>query len=73
VPAVSFEVELPFEGIVDRFDDLAQGPEEPGPGRVGLALAGGPQQPDTGRSQRGLERGAVVVLVADQDSVPAGW
>jgi len=29
VAAVSFEVELAFEGVVNRFDDLAQRPEEP--------------------------------------------
>ena len=39
-PAVAFQVELPFEGVVDRFDDLAQGFEELRAGPFGLALAG---------------------------------
>jgi hypothetical protein len=44
VPAVALEVELAFEGVVDRFDDLAQRLEEPGSGPAGLALAGRAQQ-----------------------------
>ena len=43
-PAVSFQVELSFEGVVDSLDDLAQRLEEPGSGRFGFALAGGPQR-----------------------------
>ena len=39
--SVVFEVELAFEGVVDRLDDLTQRFEEPGAGPVGLALAGG--------------------------------
>jgi hypothetical protein len=38
---VVFEVELAFEGVVDRLDDLTQRFEEPGAGPVGLTLAGG--------------------------------
>jgi hypothetical protein len=30
MPAVALQVELAFEGVVDRFDDLAQWFEEPG-------------------------------------------
>jgi hypothetical protein len=44
VAAVAFQVELAFEGVVDRFDDLAQRLEEPGAGPFGLAVAGRAQQ-----------------------------
>ena len=43
VAAVLFQVELAFEGVIDRLDDLAQGLEELGACPLGLALAGGPQ------------------------------
>jgi hypothetical protein len=42
--AVAFEVELGFEGLVDRFDDLPQRLEELRSGALGLALAGRAQQ-----------------------------
>ena len=64
--AVSFEVELAFEGVVDRFDDLAQWFEEAGAGSVGFALAGRAQQLDAELGQGGFELAAVVVLVRDQ-------
>jgi hypothetical protein len=67
VPAVAFEVELPFEGVVDRFDDLAQRLEELGAGPLGLALAGRAQQAGSFGGEGGLEVAAVVVLIADQD------
>src|SRR6266545_3235131 len=73
VAAVGFEVELAFEGVVDRLDDLAQGFEEAGAGTFGLALAGRAQQVQPGRGEGGFEVAAVVVLVRDQDlswSVP---
>jgi hypothetical protein len=41
---VSFKVELALECFVDRLDDLAQWPEEPGSGALGLALSGRAQQ-----------------------------
>src|SRR6266545_5312519 len=66
VPAVGFEVELAFEGVVDRFDDLAQGFEEAGAGSFGFAVAGRAQQVDPGVGQRGFEVAAEVVLVRDQ-------
>ena len=46
VAAVLFEVELAFEGLVDRLDDLAQWPEQVRPGPRGLAFAAGPQELD---------------------------
>src|SRR5512135_3619737 len=67
VPAVAFQVELAFECVVDRFDDLAQWFEEPGSGPVWLALAGRTQQVYAPVSQGGLEIGPEVVLVADDD------
>jgi hypothetical protein len=48
VAAVPFQVKLAFEGVIDRFDDLAQRPEQVRAGPGGLAFAGGPQQPDPG-------------------------
>src|SRR5580704_18885789 len=41
VPAMAFEVELAFEGVVDRLDDLPQRLEEPGPGRSGSPCRAG--------------------------------
>ena len=64
--AVAFEVELAFEGVVDRLDDLPQRFEEPGAGPVRFALAGRAQQGDAGVGQGGLELAAEVVLVRDQ-------
>src|SRR5258706_16155423 len=63
--AVSFEVKLSFEGVVDRLDDLAEGPEELGALPFGFALAGRAQQGQPGAGEDGLEVMAVVVLVAD--------
>src|SRR5437868_6205323 len=65
--AVAFQVELAFQGVVDRFDDLAQRFEEAFAGSGRFAPAGGPEQGDPGLVEFGFERGAVVVLVADQD------
>ena len=73
VPAVSFQVELTLEGLVDRLDGLAQGLEQVGAGALRLALAGRAQQPDTSVAQGGLELAAVVVLVPDENLAgPAG-
>jgi len=44
VAAVSLEVELALEGVVDGLDDLAEGLEEPGAGPFGLAFAGRAEQ-----------------------------
>src|SRR5215469_12499468 len=65
VPAVAFEVELPLEGVVDRFDDLPQWLEEPGTGPRGLAAAGRAEQAHPAVGQGDLKAGAVVVLVPD--------
>jgi len=52
---VAFEAELGFEGLVDRFDDLAQRPQEPlgGPGLFGFG--GGSDEGDA----RGVEGGLI--------------
>lgn len=52
---VAFEVELAFEGLVDRLDDLPQRLEQLRPGALGLALAGRPQQPDAPLRELALE------------------
>ena len=44
--AVGLEVELAFEGVVDRFDELADGLEQRLAVAGGLLLAGGPQLRD---------------------------
>ena len=67
VPAVLFEVELPFECLVDRFDDLAQWLEELGTGPFWLAFAGRPQQAQACLAQGGFELSAEVVLVPDDE------
>jgi hypothetical protein len=41
---VSFQVELTFEGLIDRLDDLPQRFEQVRPGPLGFPLAGWPQQ-----------------------------
>jgi hypothetical protein len=73
VAAVAFEVELAFEGVVDRFDNLAQRSEEPGLRTLRLAAAGGPQQAVAVVGERGLELAAVVVLVCDDDLPSVEW
>jgi hypothetical protein len=45
VPAGAFEVELALEGLIDRFDGLAQGLEQVRAGAFVFALAGRAQQP----------------------------
>jgi hypothetical protein len=45
VPAVAFEVELALEGLIDRFDGLAQWLEQVRAGAFVFALAGRAQQP----------------------------
>jgi hypothetical protein len=51
--AVSFQVELPFESLVDRLDRLAQWLEQSGSRPLGLACAGSAQQFDPARVQVG--------------------
>src|ERR1035438_3079561 len=69
---VAFEIELAFEGLVDRLDDLPQRLEQVRSGPLALALAGRPQQPDVQVRELVFEDTAEVVLVADQRSARAG-
>jgi hypothetical protein len=64
VAAVSFQVQLGFEGLVDRFDGLAQRLKQVGAGapRPCVLEAAGARRPRRG----GFEFGAEVVLVPDQ-------
>jgi hypothetical protein len=65
--AVPFEVELAFERVIDRLDDLPQRFEELRPCSRRLTLTGRAQQVQTGTSQLALKLAAVVVLVRDHD------
>src|SRR3954463_11399305 len=53
--AVSFQVQLAFEGLVDRLDGLPQWAEQCCAGPFGLALAGRAQQGELTRGQFVLE------------------
>ena len=64
--SVALEVELGFEGVVERFDDLPQRLEEALSGTGFFSPAGRAQQLDTGVGERGFELSAVVVLVGHQ-------
>ena len=67
-----FEAKLTFVGVEDRFDGSAQGFEEPGGGTVGFALVGRPEQGQARIGQGGLELGAGIVLVPDDDLAGSG-
>src|ERR1035437_7675526 len=66
-PTVLFQVELAFERIVDRFDELAHGFEEPGTGTSSLVLASWSEQGRLAFVQEGLELGAGIALVSQDD------
>src|ERR1044071_6604008 len=59
VSAVLYEVELTFEGVVDRLDDLPQRLEEPAVGSGFFALAGGAEQLEAGVGDLRLQTAAV--------------
>ena len=71
-PAVVFEAELGFEGLVDRFDDLAERPQEPPPGPGGFCFGGGSDQSDARGGELGFEGGAAVALVGAGGLAPPG-
>src|SRR5437773_6982718 len=71
-PAVGFEVELAFEGVVDRFDQLADGFEQRLAGAGGLVFAGGPQQGGAAGGQAGFGFAAGEALVGDEDQAGPG-
>src|SRR6266540_3015538 len=53
--AVAFEVELAFEGVVDRLDDLAERFEQPGAGAGSFPLERRAQQAGAVAGEEGLE------------------
>jgi hypothetical protein len=65
VAAVLFEVELAFEGVVDRLDHLPQRLEQARSGPRRLAGAGRAQQRDAVAVERALKLPAAVVPVGD--------
>lgn len=64
-PSVPFEVKLPLEGLVDRFDDLSKRLEQGCARPFPFTLTGRPQQLDSILGQFTFETTAEVVLVAD--------
>lgn len=71
--AVAFEVNLALVGVEDGLDGLAQRLEEPRAGSVGFALAGRAQQCQARAGEGGLEAGAEIVLISDEDlALPPG-
>nr|WP_170155094.1 hypothetical protein [Lentzea atacamensis] len=74
---MAFEVELAFEGLVDRLDGLAQRREQPCARPWGLVFAGLAHQHHPSGAQGVLEVAAVVVLVRDHRLTGAfghqGW
>ena len=69
-PAVSFEIQLRLERVVDRLDDLSERFEE-ALSRTGfLPLAGRTQQGDARPDELGLKLFAVVVFVGNLSLSP---
>src|SRR5215207_1147622 len=65
--AVLFEVELAFEGLVDRFDALAYRPEQGPAGTGGFFVVRGSDDGDTAVVEPGFGVAVAVALVHDQD------
>ena len=63
---VAFEAESACEGLVDRFDDLAQGPQERRTALWSLVLGGGARQGDADVVEVGFERFGAVAVVGDE-------
>lgn len=64
--AVSFEIELGFESLVDRFDDLAEGSKKLLEGTGLFAFESRADQGDPCFGESGLEPSGSVALVSDQ-------
>src|SRR6266702_4001218 len=64
--AVSFEIELALERVVDRFDELTQRFEEPGAGTWRFVFAGRSQETDAVMVEEPFELGGDVALVRDE-------
>jgi len=71
-PAVGFEVELAFEGVVDRLDQLADRFEQRLAVARDLVFAGRPQQDGPAGSQASFGDTAGEALVGDQDQAGPG-
>ena len=69
---MGFEVELAFEGVVDRFDELADRLEQRLAVAGGLVLARGPQQRDAAGGQVSFGLAAGEALVGDEDQAGPG-
>lgn len=72
-PAVSFEVELALEGLVDGFDHLPEGLEGPLPCTRLLTLARWTQQVDPSSAQVGFEITSEMALVRDHRLTSIPW
>ena len=64
-PAVAFEAELGFEGLVDGFDDLAQRPQEPLGGSWWFCFGGGADEGDA--------RGCELFFERDVETSDPAW
>ena len=63
---MAFEIELGFEGVVDRFDDLMARSEEPSSGSGCLCFGGWSDQGHSGLVEGLLEAGPPISLVRDK-------
>ena len=70
--AVAFEIELSFEGVVDRFDDLTERLEEAAAGSGAFVFVCGAQQRGAVIVEERFELGAGVSLVGDHDLTGSG-
>src|SRR3954449_9523175 len=64
--AVQFQVQLAFQGVVDRLDQLADGFQQRLPGAGHTVAVGGAEQVGSAGVQVGVEFGGGVALVGDQ-------
>lgn len=71
-PPWRFEIKLGFEGVVDRFDDLAEGAEVPLCGSGLFCFGGWSDEGDTGLVEGLLEAFASVSFVGDDGLTWAG-
>src|SRR5664280_1068290 len=67
VSSVSFQVELAFQGFVDRLDELPEGLQEPRTGSRSLAFLGRSDESCALAGKEALELGAGVALVGQDD------
>lgn len=65
--AVAFEIELGFQGLVDRLDDLTERSQESLVGPRLLGSERGANERHASSGEFGFEAGAPVALVADED------